>query len=99
MLTAVKANAVAFHIPAGQQVCKPPPKRFCNQQNVGRENVSLNQLAEKQKIAEARKNVSAESGFHGIFGGHGVKAPVQKNHKIHKLWCSLYCLKKQQFSP
>ena len=74
MLTAVKANAVAFHIPAGQQVCKPPPKRFCNQQNVGRENVSLNQLAEKQKIAEARKNVSAESGFHGIFGGHGVKA-------------------------
>ena len=89
MSTAVKANAVAFHIPAGQQVCKPPPKRFCNQQNVGRENVSLNQLAEKQKIAEARKNVSAESYFHHIFGAHGVKAPVQKNHKIHKLWCSV----------
>lgn len=60
VLTAVKANAVAFHIPAGQQVCKPPPKRFCNKQNVGRENVSLNQLVEKQKIAEARKNQLVE---------------------------------------
>ncbi|XP_068748532.1 uncharacterized protein [Montipora capricornis] len=56
VLPAVKTNAVAFHIPAGQAVCKPPPKRFCNQRNKGRENVSLEFLTEKQKLAERRKN-------------------------------------------
>ena len=56
-LTANKTNAVAFHIPARQPVCRPPPKRFCNRTKSGRENISIERLAEKQKMAERRKNV------------------------------------------
>ena len=56
-LTASKTNAVAFHIPAGQSVCRPPPKRFCNQTKSGRENISIERLTEKQNMAERRKKV------------------------------------------
>ena len=56
-LTSSKTNALAFHIPVEQTVCKPPPKRFCNQTKKGRENISIERIAEKQEMAERRKNV------------------------------------------
>ena len=52
------SNAVAFHIPIEQSVCRPPPKRFCDQVKSERENISIERLTEKQKMAEKRKKVS-----------------------------------------
>ena len=58
-LMEIKAsNAVAFHIPTEQSVCRPPPKRFCDQVKSERENISIERLTEKQKMAEKRKKVS-----------------------------------------
>ena len=58
-LMEIKAsNAVAFHIPTEQSVCRPPPKRFCDQVKLERENISIERLTEKQKMAEKRKKVS-----------------------------------------
>lgn len=58
-LTTSKAtNAVAFHIPVEQPVCRPPPKRFCDLVKSERENISIERLREKQKMAERRKKVS-----------------------------------------
>lgn len=60
-LTASRAtNAVAFHIPTGQPVCRPPPKRFCDQTNSERENISIERLTEKQRMAERRKKQQVE---------------------------------------
>lgn len=59
-LTSSKTNAIAFHIPVQQTVCKPPPKRFCNQAKKGRENISIERIAEKQEMAERRKNQHME---------------------------------------
>jgi len=58
-LMEIKAsNAVAFHIPTEQSVCRPPPKRFCDQVKSERENISIERLKEKQNMAEKRKKVS-----------------------------------------
>lgn len=60
VLTSSRAtNAVAFHIPTGQPVCRPPPKRFCDQ-TTERENISLERLTEKQIMAERRKKQQVE---------------------------------------
>lgn len=49
------ANAVAFHIPIEQSVCRPPPKRFCDRVKSERENISIERLTEKQKNGRKKK--------------------------------------------
>lgn len=59
LTTSRVTNAVAFHIPTGKPVCRPPPKRFCDQ-TTERENISLERLTEKQRMAERRKRQQVE---------------------------------------
>ena len=58
LMTSKATNGVAFNIPTEQRVCRPPPKWFCDQIKSERENISLERLTEKQKMAERRKKVS-----------------------------------------
>lgn len=81
-LTTRKTNAVAFHIPTGQVVCKPPPKRFCNQTNLGRENISLERLTEKQKMAERRKNQQVEQRLKRIHDRQEAARKLAQNVEI-----------------
>ncbi|XP_078363406.1 uncharacterized protein LOC144647475 isoform X2 [Oculina patagonica] len=60
LMTSKATNAVAFHIPIEQPVCRPPPKRFCDQVKSERENISIERLTEKQKMAERRKKQHVE---------------------------------------